>query len=190
MQKNLLFHASKVQVQTKYIYFEWVPKKIITNSKINPNFTGHIFCCYLSIQKVSHWKSYATFISTTNPTGYYTSLWNFFGDSPAYKWRTLSRVRNAVNFFHSILAWNQEICTIPMIFRHCMLFLVFSEGPCTRLWSSFLIKMLQLLSSFAHTASVLIQVHEYHIFIHWFQNFEPLLILNLLRWIIPRKQKN
>ena len=28
-------------------------------------------------------------------------------------------------FLHSILAWNQEICTIPMIFRHCMLFLVF-----------------------------------------------------------------
>ena len=92
-------------------------------------------------------------------------------------------------FFHSILAWNQEICTIPMIFRHCMLFLVFFERPCTRLWSSFLIKMLQLLSSFAHMASVLIQVHKYQISINWFRNFDPLLILNLLRWIIPRKQK-
>jgi len=76
-------------------------------------------------------------------------------------------------FFHSILAWNQEFCTIPMIFRHCMLFLVFSERPCTRLWSSFLIKMLQLLSSFAHTASVLILVHKYQISIHWFRNFDP-----------------
>ena len=71
-----------------------------------------------------------------------------------------------------------------------MLFLVFSERPCTRLWSSFLIKMLQLLSSFAHTASVLIHVHQYQISIHWFWNFDPLLILNLLRRIIPRKQKN
>ena len=51
-------------------------------------------------------------------------------------------------FFHSILAWNQEICTSPMIFRHCMLFLVFSECPCTRLWSSFRVKMLQLFKFF------------------------------------------
>ena len=93
-------------------------------------------------------------------------------------------------FFHSILAWNQDFCIIPMIFRHCMLFLVFSERPCTRLWSSFLIKMLQLLSYFAHTALVLIQVYKYQISIHWFRNFVPLLILNLLRRIIPRKQKN
>ena len=93
-------------------------------------------------------------------------------------------------FFHSILAWNQEICTSPMIFRHCMLFLVFSERPCTRLWSSFWVKMLQLLSSFAHTASVLIHVHQYQISIHWFRNFDPLLILNWLRPIIPRKQIN
>jgi len=28
-------------------------------------------------------------------------------------------------FFHSILAWNQEICTSTMIFRHCMLFFGF-----------------------------------------------------------------
>ena len=81
-------------------------------------------------------------------------------------------------FFLYILARNQEICTSSMIFRHCMLFLVFSERPCTRLWSSFLIKMLQLLSSFTHMASVLIQVHKYQIFIHWFRNFNPLLILN------------
>ena len=76
-------------------------KKIIyiTKSKNNSIFTGHIFCCYLSIQKISHWKSYATFISTINPTGYYASLWNFFGDPSACKRRTLSRVRNAVNFF-------------------------------------------------------------------------------------------
>ena len=93
-------------------------------------------------------------------------------------------------FFHSILAWNQEICTIPMIFRHCMLFLVFSERPCTCLWSSFRVKMLQLLSSFAHMASVLIHVHQYQISIHWFRNFDPLLILNWLRPIIPRKQIN
>ena len=77
--------------QKNYIY--------ITKSKNNSIFTGHIFCCYFSIQKVSHWKSYATFISTTNPTGYYASLWNFFGDPPDCKHRTFSSVRNDIIFF-------------------------------------------------------------------------------------------
>jgi len=33
MKKNLLFHASKVKIQTKYNYFQRVVKKYITNSK-------------------------------------------------------------------------------------------------------------------------------------------------------------
>ena len=43
MQKNLLFHAFKDQVETKYTDFECVPKTIIyiyiTKSKNNPIFT-------------------------------------------------------------------------------------------------------------------------------------------------------
>ena len=105
---------------------EW--QQNITNSKkINPNFTGHIFCCYLSVQKVLQWKSYATFVSTTNPTIYSASLWNFFGDPLVCKQRTLSLVRNTVNFFHTIPAWNHDISTSPMIFRLYLLFFLFSE---------------------------------------------------------------
>ena len=77
--------------QNIYIY--------ITKSKINPIFTGHIFRCSLSIQKVSYSKSNTTFISPTNPAGYSASLRNFFGDSPVSKQRTLPLVRKAVNYF-------------------------------------------------------------------------------------------
>ena len=52
MQKTLLIHAFKDQVETKYIDFECVPKKIIyiyNKIKNNPIFIEHMFCCYFSI---------------------------------------------------------------------------------------------------------------------------------------------
>ena len=54
MQKILLFHVFKDQVETKYIYidFQCVPKIILyihNEIKINQIFRGHIFYCYFSI---------------------------------------------------------------------------------------------------------------------------------------------
>ena len=52
MQKILLFHAFKDQVETKNIDFQCVQKMILyidNKIKINQNFTGHIFYCYFSI---------------------------------------------------------------------------------------------------------------------------------------------
>jgi len=178
MKKNLLFHASKVKIQTKYNYFQWVAKKYNKLKKINPNFMGYILFYYLSKQKISNLNSYATFILSINLSDYSASLWNFFGDPLVCKQCTLSLVRNALNFFfHTIPAWSHDISTSPMIFRLCLLFYVFSECPCAGLRSSFVINMLQLLNSFADTASVLIQIHEYHFSFQRFRNFEPLLIL-------------
>ena len=78
--------------EKKFIYIE-------QNKKNNLIFTGHIFCCSLSIEKVSYSKSNVIFISSTNHAGYSASLQNFFGDPPVSKQCTLSVVRNAVNFF-------------------------------------------------------------------------------------------
>ena len=74
MKKNLLFHVSKVKIQTKYNYLQWVAKKYNKLKKINPNFMGYILFYYLSKQKISNLNSYATFILSTNPSDYSTSL--------------------------------------------------------------------------------------------------------------------
>ena len=99
MKKNLLFHASKVKIQTKYNYFQWVAKKYKKFKKINPNFMGYILFYSLSKQKNSNLNSYATFILSTNLSDYSASLWNFFGDPLVCKQRMLSLVWNALNFF-------------------------------------------------------------------------------------------
>jgi len=99
MKKNLLFHASKVKIQTKYNYFQWVAKKYNKLKKINPNFMGYILFYYLSKQKISNLNSYATFILSINLSDYSASLGNFFGDPLVSKQCTLSLVRNALNFF-------------------------------------------------------------------------------------------
>ena len=95
--------------------------------KINPNFMGYILFYSLSKQKIPNLNSYATIILSTNLSDYSASLWNFFGDSLVCKQRTLSLVRNALNFFYTIPAWSHDISTSPMIFRLCLLFLVFSQ---------------------------------------------------------------
>ena len=102
MKKNLLFHASKVKIQTKYNYFQWVAKKYNKLKKINPNFMGYILFYYLSKQKISNLNSYATFILSINLSDYSASLWNFFGDPLVCKQCTLSLVRNALNFFFTL----------------------------------------------------------------------------------------
>ena len=176
MKKNLLFYASKVKIQTKYNYFQWVAKKYNKLKKINPNFMGYILFYYLSKQKISNLNSYATFILSINLSDYSASLWNFFGDPLVCKQRTLSLVRNALNFFYTIPAWSHDISTSPMIFRLYLLFLVFLEHPSAVLQSSFVINMLQLFISFADTASVFIPIHEYNFSFQRFWNFEQLII--------------
>ena len=102
MKKNLLFHASKVKIQTKYNYFQWVAKKYNELKKINPNFMGYIIFYCLSKQKISNLNSYATFILSTNLSDYSASLLNFFWDPLVCKQRTLSLVRNALIFFFTL----------------------------------------------------------------------------------------
>ena len=125
MKKNLLFHASKVKIQTKYNYSNEWQKNITNSKKNNPNFMGYILFYYLSKQKISNLNSYATFILSINLSDYSASLWNFFGDPLVCKQCTLSLVWNALIFFHTIPAWSHDISTSPMIFRLCLLFLVF-----------------------------------------------------------------
>jgi len=71
--------------------------------------------------------------------------------------------------FHTILAWNHDISTSPMIFRHYFLFLY-------RLAVKFRDKDASNFMFFCRY--ILIQVHEYHFSFQWFQNFFPLLIYN------------
>ena len=93
-------------------------------------------------------------------------------------------------FFHTIPAWSHDISTSPMIFRLYLLFLVFPECPCAVLRSSFVINMLQLFISFADTASVFIQIHEYNFSFQRFWNFEPLIIYTLFQRILPPTEIN
>ena len=176
MKKNLLFHASKVKIQTKYNYSNEWQKNITNSKKITQISWDTYFFYYLSKQKISNLNSYATFILSINLSDYSASLWNFFGDPLVCKQCTLSLVRNALNFFHTIPQWSHDISTSPMIFRLYLLFLVFPERPCAVLRSSFVINMLQLFISFADTASLFIQIHEYNFFFQRFWNFEPLII--------------
>ena len=96
-----------------------------------------------------------------------THLINFFGDPPACKRRTLSCVLNAVNFFplhpsmkprdlHNYHNF-QTLYAIFGFFRTSVHTLVikFPDKDAST-----------FLSSFADTASVWIQVHEYQISIH------------------------
>ena len=123
MQKNLLFHASKVQVQTEYIYFEWVPKKWTQKlTQISQDTYFVVICVYIKFRSENPMRNV-----------YSASLWNFFGDPPVCKRRTLSLVRNVINFFHTIPAWNHDISTSPMIFRYCLLFFVFFRMSVHRL---------------------------------------------------------
>ena len=99
MKKNLLFHASKVKIQTKYNYSnEW--QKNITNSKkiTQISWDTYFFIVCLN-KKISNLNSYVTFIFSINLSDYSASLWNFFGDPLVCKQCTLSLVRNALNFF-------------------------------------------------------------------------------------------
>ena len=102
-------------------------KKNITNSKKLIQISRDTYFFIICIKKISNLNSYATFILSTNLSDYSASLWNFFGDPLVCKQRTLSLVWNALNFFHTILAWSHDISTSPMIFRLCLLFLVFSR---------------------------------------------------------------
>ena len=177
MKKNLLFHASKVKIQTKYNYSNEWQKNITNSKKNNPNFMGYILFYYLSKQKISNLNSYATFILSINLSDYSASLWNFFGDPLVCKQCTLSLVRNALNFFSHYPYMKPWHLNKSMIFRLCLLFLVFfPERPCAVLRSSFVINMLQLFISFIDTSSVFIQIHEYNFFFQRFWNFEPLII--------------
>jgi len=155
---------------------EW-QKKYNKLKKINPNFMGYILFYYLSKQKISNLNSYATFILSTNLSDYSTSLWNFFGDPLVCKQCMLSLVRNALNFFSHypcMKPWHlnksHDFQTLFAIFSF------FPERPCAVLRSSFVINMLQLFISFADTASVFIQIHEYNFSFQRFWNFEPLII--------------
>ena len=74
MKKNLLFHASKVKIQTKYNYSNEWQKNITNSKKNNPNFMGYILFYYLSKQKISNLNSYATFILSINLSDYSASL--------------------------------------------------------------------------------------------------------------------
>ena len=128
MKKNLLFHASKVKIQTKYNYFQWVAKKYNKFKKINPNFMGYILFYSLSKQKIPNLNSYATFILSTNLSDYSASLWNFFGDPLDCKQFTLSLVRNALNFFFT-LSLHEAMTSqqVPWFSNFFLLFLVFSR---------------------------------------------------------------
>ena len=48
MKKNLLFHVSKVKIQTKYNYSNEWQKNIKNSKKNNTNFMGYILFYYLS----------------------------------------------------------------------------------------------------------------------------------------------
>ena len=104
MKKNLLFHASKVKIQTKYNYFQWVAKKYNKLKKINPNFMGYILFYCLSKQKFSNlnlvlfWvQIYATILHLSETSSeilwfvssvrYHLSemLWIFFSHYPCMK---------------------------------------------------------------------------------------------------------
>jgi len=74
MKKNLLFHASKVKVQTKYNYFQWVAKEYNKFKKNTQISWDAYFFYYLPKQKISNLNSYATFILSTNLSDYSTSL--------------------------------------------------------------------------------------------------------------------
>ena len=137
MQKNLLFHASKVQVQTEYIYFEWVSKKWTQKlTQISQDTYFVVICVYIKFRSENPMRNV-----------YSASLWNFFGDPPVCKQRTLQFVRNIVKLFHTLPILYQDISTSSMIFRHCLLFFTFSECPSTGLRSSFVIKIYQIWSS-------------------------------------------
>ena len=152
-------------------------KKYNKLKKINPNFMGYILFYYLSKQKISNLNSYATFILSTNLSDYSASLWNFFEDPLVCKQRTLSLVRNALNFFPHYPRMKPWHLNKSHDFQTLFAILCFfSKCPCAGLQSSFVINMLQLLNSFADTTSVLIQIHEYHFSFQWFWNFDPLLI--------------
>ena len=56
MKKNLLFHASKVKIQTKYNYSNEWQKNITNSKKNNPNFMGYILFYCLSKQKKFKFK--------------------------------------------------------------------------------------------------------------------------------------
>ena len=75
-------------------------KKNITNSKrlTQISWDTYFFIVCLN-KKISNLNSYVTFIFSINLSDYSASLWNFFGDSLVCKQRTLSLVRNALNFF-------------------------------------------------------------------------------------------
>ena len=73
MKKNLLFHASKVKIQTKYNYSNEWQKKYNKFKKNNPNFMGYILFYYLSKQNISNLNSYATFILSINLSDYSAS---------------------------------------------------------------------------------------------------------------------
>jgi len=102
MKKNLLFHASKVKIQTKYNYSNEWQKNITNSKKITQISWDTYFFYYLSKQKISNLNSYATFILSINLSDYSASLWNFFGDPLVCKQCTLSLVRNALNFFFTL----------------------------------------------------------------------------------------
>ena len=62
-----------------------------------------------------------------------TPLRNFFGDSPAYKWRTLSHVRNTVNFFPLYPRMKPKDLHNSHDFQTLHAIFGFSERPCTSL---------------------------------------------------------
>ena len=68
-------------------------------------------------------------------------------------------------------------------------FFIFSERPCTSLRSSFVIKMLQLFSSFAHAASVLNPDTWISLFLSKISKFWTTSNLKITSKNIPRKQK-
>ena len=74
MKKNILFHASKVKIQTKYNYSNEWQKNITNSKKITQISWDTYFFYYLSKQKISNLNSYATFILSINLSDYSASL--------------------------------------------------------------------------------------------------------------------
>ena len=74
LKKKLLFHASKVKIQTKYNYSNEWQKNITNSKKITQISWDTYFFYYLSKQKISNLNSYATFILSINLSDYSASL--------------------------------------------------------------------------------------------------------------------
>ena len=94
-----------------------------------------------------------------------------------------------LNFFtlssHKIMT-SQQVSWFSDIICY---FLFFSKRPCTSLRSSFVIKILQLFSSFTHAASVLIPDTWISLFLSKISKFRTTSNLKITSKNIPRKQK-